>query len=580
MKKIFTLLAFALLLVTACNQDRLEIPKKGVVSEESFYKTDADAESALAAAYYHSCRAMCAAGNGNGSLYAPLLSCFSIPSDDFWGGGANFGDTDYLSKPNEWRADSQNSVFNTCYKQAYSAIFYANCVITKFDASDSAVKAKCIDEARFLRAMFHMYLAIGWGNPPIVTEILSGDARPGNSEPGECLAFCESEFKDILPRLSKRNGPNDKAGVYRANQGICRALLAKTQMWMGKYAEAQANLKAIMESGDYALVPGEQWHDLFHLGGDGSSEKMMEYNCLEFTHGGNWNTGAYKLFTQQFRRMNHWRNSNCYIPTGTYNQTGYGAGNPSAKFAEALIANDGMDSYRRKGTVLTFDEVILDCKYNSDVDCPTDEAKMADDRRGIHNAAGLFGHEGYFSNKWNMRAEETMRDNWNEANFHIMRYAEVLLMYAECCVQTGTDKDKGLAALNEVQRRAGSKTISSELTLKAVQNEKWFEFWYEGLRWADCVRWGIAAQEFSNASKKPGRKASELPSFVDSHFTDVVDGDGTFIAAKDPTHHKGYVIWRDYEFGNPDFDPNKDVLFPYPFSEINVNQNIKQNPGW
>ena len=278
--------------------------------------------------------------------------------------------------------------------------------------------------------------------------------------------------------------------------------------------------------------------------------------------------------------MNHWRNSNCYIPTGTYNQTGYGAGNPSAKFAEALIANDGMDSYRRKGTVLTFDEVILDCKYNSDVDCPTDEAKMADDRRGIHNAAGLFGHEGYFSNKWNMRAEETMRDNWNEANFHIMRYAEVLLMYAECCVQTGTDKDKGLAALNEVQRRAGSKTISSELTLKAVQNEKWFEFWYEGLRWADCVRWGIAAQEFSNASKKPGRKASELPSFVDSHFTDVVDGDGTFIAAKDPTHHKGYVIWRDYEFGNPDFDPNKDVLFPYPFSEINVNQNIKQNPGW
>ena len=258
MKKIFTLLAFALLFVTACNQDRLEIPKKGVVSEESFYKTDADAESALAAAYYHSCRAMCAAGNGNGSLYAPLLSCFSIPSDDFWGGGANFGDTDYLSKPNEWRADSQNSVFNTCYKQAYSAIFYANCVITKFDASDSAVKAKCIDEARFLRAMFHVYLAIGWGNPPIVTEILSGDARPGNSEPGECLAFCESEFKDILPRLSKRNGPNDKAGVYRANQGICRALLAKTQMWMGKYAEAQANLKAIMESGDYALVPGEQ----------------------------------------------------------------------------------------------------------------------------------------------------------------------------------------------------------------------------------------------------------------------------------------------------------------------------------
>ncbi len=584
MKKISIIIASALLLVfaTACNQNRLEIPKKGVVSEESFYQTDADAESALVAAYYNACRAMCAAGTGNGSLYAPMLSCFSIPSDDFWGGGANFGDTDYLSKPNEWRADSQNSVFNTCYKQAYSAIFYANCVITKFNASDSAVKAKCIDEARFLRAMFHLYLAIGWGQPPIVTEILGAEDRPGNSAPGECLAFVESELKDILPRLNKRNGPTDKAGVYRANQGICLALIAKAQMWQGKYADAKATLKTIIDSGDYALVPGEQWHDLFHKPGDGSAEKMMEYNCYEFTHGGRWNTGAYKLFTQQFRRMNHWRNSNCYIPTGSYNQTGYGAGNPSGKFSKALIANDGMDSYRRKGTILTFDEVILDCIYNSDAECPTDEAKMADDRRGIHNAAGLFGHEGYFSNKWNMRASEQMNDNWNEANFHIMRYAEVLLMYAECCVQTNSDLDKGLEALNAVQRRAGSQHISQTLTLKEIQNEKWFEFWYEGLRWADAVRWGIAAQEFSNASKKPGHKASELPSYVDTHFTDVpadLAEDGKF-HPEDRAHHIGVVVWRDYEFGNPDFDASRDCLFPYPFSEINVNPNITQNPGW
>ena len=278
--------------------------------------------------------------------------------------------------------------------------------------------------------------------------------------------------------------------------------------------------------------------------------------------------------------MYNWRNSNCYIPTGSINATGYGAGNPSAKFSEALIANDGMDSYRRKGTILTFDEVILNMKYNSDEDCPTDEAKMADDKRGIHNTAGLFGHEGYFSIKWNMMAEQCQRDNWIEANYHIMRYAEVLLMYAECCAQTGTETDLGLDALNQVQRRAGSKTISGALTLEAVQKEKWFEFWFEGLRWADAVRWGIAEKEFSNASKKPGRKASELPSFVDSHFTDVVDGDGTVIAKKDPTQHKGYVIWRDYGFGNADFDVKRDVLLPYPFREINVNPNITQNYGW
>lgn len=578
MKKIFIIMASALLLATACDESRLDIPKKGVISEESFYKTDADAESALVAAYYNACRALCAPNNGG--LYAPYLCCFSIPSDEFWGGGANFGDTDYLSKPNEWRADSANSVYNKMYKSSYQGIYYANLVITKFNAEDSPIKARCIDEARFLRAYFHLILAIGWGNPPIVTEILGAEALPGNSEPGEVLAFVESEFKDILPRLAKRNGQNDKEGIYRANQGICQALLAKTQMWMGKYADAQANLKAIIDSGDYDLVSGEQWHGLFHEEGDGTAEKMMEFNIIEYEHGGRYNAGAYKLTTQQFRRMYNWRNSNCYIPTGSINPTGYGAGNPSAKFAEALIANDGMDSYRRKGTILTFEEVILDMKYPSDETCTTDAQKMADDNRGIHNTAGLFGHEGYFSIKWNMKADQCRQDNWIEANYHLMRYAEVLLMYAECCAQTGTETAAGLEALNKVQRRAGSKTISSELTLKAVQNEKWFEFWFEGLRWADAVRWGIADEEFSNASKKPGRKASELPSFIDTHFTDAVDADGNVVATKDPTQHKGVVIWRDYGYGDADFDVTKDVLFPYPLSEINVNPNIVQNPGW
>ncbi|MDO5443073.1 MAG: RagB/SusD family nutrient uptake outer membrane protein, partial [Bacteroidia bacterium] len=140
-----------------------------------------------------------------------------------------------------------------------------------------------------------------------------------------------------------------------------------------------------------------------------------------------------------------------------------------------------------------------------------------------------------------------------------MRYAEVLLMYAECCAMTN-DSANGLKYLNMIQERAGSKHISSTLTLDEVKKEKMFELWAEGCRWADMVRWG----DFDgvlNAGKN-------IPSLYDSKWT------------KESSETRFYVKYSNPNTQETGFKKGKHELFPYPDYEIMTNPNISQNPGW
>ena len=150
-----------------------------------------------------------------------------------------------------------------------------------------------------------------------------------------------------------------------------------------------------------------------------------------------------------------------------------------------------------------------------------------------------------------------------------MRYAEVLLMYAECCAQTGTDLDKGLEAILEIQKRAGipAANYATECTLDVVKKEKKFELFTESCRFADCVRWGdTAGMETAGTN---------LPTLYD-HMFDADDATRTDV-------HSPYVKHHEYnkEAGKQTgFQKGKHELFPFPTLETSINPNIVQNPGW
>ena len=82
-----------------------------------------------------------------------------------------------------------------------------------------------------------------------------------------------------------------------------------------------------------------------------------------------------------------------------------------------------------------------------------------------------------------------------------MRYAEVLLMYAEACQLTGSDTAAGLAALNQVRQRAGLDALSS-MTMQDIKDERRAEMWAERDRFFDLRRWKDADKYLKDAGKK------------------------------------------------------------------------------
>ena len=88
-------------LLTGCNPERLEIPQKGVVTMESFYQTDEDAEAALVAAYQGFLWNVCA--KGTTATYTPYRFAFNLCGDDMYAAGAQYGDNDFSASVNEFR---------------------------------------------------------------------------------------------------------------------------------------------------------------------------------------------------------------------------------------------------------------------------------------------------------------------------------------------------------------------------------------------------------------------------------------------------------------------------------------------
>ena len=256
-----------------------------------------------------------------------------------------------------------------------------------------------------------------------------------------------------------------------------------------------------------------------------------------------------------------WRSSRLAASPTMQADQGWGGLAVEETFAREFAANDG-DSYRRKATIITYEEFLTELEWpsdNGDINSMTKAQKLADPNRGIINPDGLYGQSEYLQRKHIVAAEDRSTNWYRFNNFIIMRYSDVLLMYAEACAQTN-DND-GLQYLRMVQERAGSDYVSTTLTLNDVKKERNYELWMEGSRWIDMKRWG----EFEKA-KKAG---SRIPSLKDA-----------FINDNEPAH-RGYLTYSEPNAGlSVGFKEGKHEWFPYPYNVTSINPNIVQNPGW
>lgn len=244
-KIIYSLLGVAFLF-SAC-EDRLDIEQKGVISFDSFYKTDDDAQNALNNLYQSFCLNIA----GNEGIYVALPLLFDEAGDDMLAAGNMYGDNDFGAQINEFRYDSQNEVIKNTYWGLYGVIYDCNLILDNIEPTTSIKKRVCA-EARTLRAWSHMMLAIAWDCPPLVDHILKPSDKPANNavEGGHngLLEWCAKEAEAAVADLDERESPSDKVGASKVTKGFALTVAGKARLFKGDYAGAKANLEQVITS--------------------------------------------------------------------------------------------------------------------------------------------------------------------------------------------------------------------------------------------------------------------------------------------------------------------------------------------
>lgn len=372
--------------------------------------------------------------------------------------------------------DQNNGTSNTEWSELYRGINMANQCIDNIpnvpgDESIEQFKKEALAEARFLRAYFYyrLYLNFGERLPLYEHQIEEKDEDffPKQSDPGVIVKFIEDELKDVQTILPESY---DAANKGRATRYAAMAILGKLYMFNHKLANAEKEFEKII--GKFTLV--DNFEDNFDGLHKNNSESIFEVQYCGDRSGG--------------RR--EYSNIAEHLLTG--NIGGYEESYPSKWIFEVLkkdLTVDGKYSERLYGTIL-FDDP---------------ETKMFYIEEGKH----FSDYDGSDRLLWKKFAtwDESLSPEWwySAFNIPIVRYADVLLLYAECLNDRG-ETVRAINYINEVRQRANVPDLPSTMTkdqiLKHLQDvERPCELAFEGVRWYDLLRWDIVEESILGHEK-------------------------------------------------------------------------------
>ena len=591
-----TILAVAVgsMALTSC-EDQLDIEQKGVTTTDKFYKTDVDAEAALAAAYEgFMCNVVGRQPDmGGPGIYTPYKIITNMCGDDVLYASGNYGDHEFSGMLNEFRYDTEAEVPRFQYSGIYLSVYTCNLITDNFKDPDTPVKKRVVAEARVLRALDYFLLANLWGTPPFVTSVLAGDALPYNCDKDpenpmsheDLILWVAKECEEAAADLDERKSTADVDGAVRVTKGFAWALAGKAYLFAGKYDQAKANLKKVIDSGKYALVPGDRYMDNFHIEGDGNEEKVFEIN-FEYNAGKDGWSGMIQRSSWMEANAWNWRAGNFVTsPNKVYcgGLDGWGGLGVPQWFGDEFFANDG-HSYRFDATLKHIDDAVYNMEYiDESINNMSLEEKKASKKIGISDPTqGLYGNSFWLAFKQVIRAADTggkvYGDNIRLNNYIIMRYAEVLLNYAEACIQTG-DAATAKTVINQIQQRAGSKTISASVDMEVLKREKSYELWLESCRWFDIMRWND-----QTALARLEKVGTDVPHLFDKLFRTPSSSDRSVKWENGSEANSRFYTVSSSEAKDKGFDvgfkKGKHELFPFPQTVMDKNPNLEQNPGW
>lgn len=460
------------LTITSCDSSELELTNPNTLSPETFFKTEAQVQSSVNASY---------AGLQTRGLYGRNFSfAMDLMGHDALGNPQLEGN----KKPfQDFSFNAGNDIIQYYWEACYIGISRANFVLdneAKINAIPNSVlsqekKNKYLGEAHFLRAYYYFLLVKRFGDLPIYkTGTIAGKAR---SPKAEVYTLIEEDLvfatKNLLPRATEASG--------RANKEAAYAYLGKVLLYEKRYDEALVAFNSVT---GFSLEDKGSFYNNFMAETEHGKESIFEIE-----------------FDEKNGTGDQWGDAGNSQGTGFEESTLRGQEYGNLSWYNVYPSDDLLDSYEvgdlRFGdtfyvpgsTYLKGTKVMLASNFTTSA--------------GIRRA-GWKKYQNYYE-----REDEATRSS---INFKVMRYADVLLMKAECENQrAGGSQTAAIAYIKEVRDRAGlatNITATKDAVFKAIVHERKVELAGEQSRFDDIMRWGNANTELAGTGFQAGK--SEL----------------------------------------------------------------------
>lgn len=487
--------------------------------------------------------------------------------------------------------NGQDDIVTSMWSKQYKAIARANTILSNMEKaaslgiSESKIK-QYTAEALFLRASRYATLISHFGDVVYLDKVVDIDEafKIGRTPKDEVIPLVYADFDNAIQNLPLKYS---KSETQRATAGAAMALKARFALYMGDWTIAADAAKKCMDTGAYSLHP--DYENLFLSTTRNSKESIfvLPRSITDKVTIGNW----------------------VVLNAIPRNVGGWGAMVPTWDLLAAYTCSDGLpidesplfDSHdpfknrdpRCNATIVPFGSKFLGFEYNPHPEAlevmnyNTGKMQKNNDTRANARFASFNGL------LWKKGIDETWLANGFDVDPDqiIIRYAEVLLMYAEAKIELNQIDQSVLDAINMVRARAygvdksavdlypAVMTTDQNKLRKVIKQERRMEFAHEGLRYMDLIRWRLASKALTSKNYGMLYPSSMLIEKVTSKggwfwpSTPLIDEDG--IADFSAMENAGLIMpitqraWNDRQY-----------LWPIPTKEVLINENLKQTDGY
>lgn len=465
--KLMIICTAAMIAGSGCKKEFLDLAPISQQNGNNFYRTAEDMKNALSAVY--------ASLQYTGLYYSSMHIIGDLRSDNTEitnpAAGADMQAVDQFTN------NAVNSISNTTWNGHYQGIQAANIVIHKIDAVNMAagLKAQYKAEAQFLRALMYFNLVRIFGDVPLVKDIIN-NPQDGYKYGRETTAKVYEQIIEDL-KAAEQSLPYEyaTADIGRATKGAAMSLLGKVYLTQKSWALAAQKLKEVIDAAaqtKYQLIAS--YANIYGVANENNRESIFE---VQFRKGA---SGEGSPYTNQFAPIG---SGTAVVSIGNP----LGQNIPTANMNTAYEAGD---------------------------------LRKAASMRNSYVLSGATVNHNYIIKYAGVPAANLDSDN----NWIVLRYADVLLMYAEALNEQGyVANGPAFTYLNQVRTRAGlaAKTSTNANTALqvadqaafrlAVEQERRVELAFEGHRWFDLVRTGRAVTVLGGLGMQPHHVLFPIP---------------------------------------------------------------------